>query len=193
MKNEEQNTQSRRRRLGTWAALAAVSAGVVFLAFGCGQHQDETATTGSGATEGKLAAETAPAPAAVPAASQGTASLGAGPIAGEEAVSIDSLPPDVVASVTNTLVEPGQIIEVAAQGSSDVTEIGLSDGGKTHPLTYDSGAGLWRTYYRVPLRTTTDRVALSVTAKNRFERWHRVWIFLTVDKGETTPDSVSGK
>jgi hypothetical protein len=192
----EQRFNTRVNELGRWGALAAASAALVFLAAGCGRNGDEVASTGSGDPETTIAQQNSQATAAVPAATRSVAGQGVSTALaeGDGAISIDSLPPDVAASVTNTLVQPGEIIEVAAQGSSDVAEINLSDGlGKTQPMTYDTTAGLWRVYYRVPLRTTTDRLGLSVTAKNSLDRWRRVWIFLTVEREGTAADSLSGR
>lgn len=116
---------------------------------------------------------------------------------GEESrdvISIDSLPPDVAAYVVSKVVEPGEIIEVAAQGSPDVSEVSLADGiGRVLPMTYDSTAGLWRVFYRVPIGATADRLGLSLTAKNSLHRWRRVWVFLTVQREGAGQDSLSGR
>jgi len=196
MKTRMSEMKAHARELGKWSALAAAATAVVFLAVGCGRNGDQAASAGGSETRAAVAEQAPGAAAAVPAAARSAAGEGVSTALpeGNEAVSIDSLPPDVAASVTNTLVQPGEIIEVSAQGSSDVAEIHLSDGVRTmQPLVYDSTAGLWRAYYRVPLRTTADRLGLSVTAKNGFNRWRRVWIFLTVERPGAAQDSLPGR
>lgn len=93
-------------------------------------------------------------------------------------VGADSLPPDVAVTVSETSVEPGQTVEIEAQGSTDVTGMALWDGlHDKQAFVYDSGRKLWLAQYRVPLQTS-ERVALSVTARNESHRWRRVWVFL---------------
>lgn len=95
-----------------------------------------------------------------------------------------SVPPDVVPSVSDEFVEPGQPIEVTVEGTPDITEMALADGrGDAIPMVKDSSGLVWRVNYRVPLRPRTDRLGLAVTAKNDQHRWRRVWVFLTVDDG----------
>ena len=94
-------------------------------------------------------------------------------------------PPDVVAAVSDTFVTAGQAVEVSVQGTSDVTEMALSDGrGDAIPMVKDASGDVWRVGYRVPLRPASDRVGLAVTAKNQAHRWRRVWVFLQVDDGK---------
>src|SRR5262249_41191701 len=101
---------------------------------------------------------------------------------GDEVTSADSLPPEVNASVGDTLVIPGSAIEIDAQASVDATELSLWDGlGKRQLFTYDEEGKVWRAYYRVPLKSA-DRLGLSVTAKNGAGRWRRVWVFLHVER-----------
>jgi hypothetical protein len=199
MKNERSEAKRGARKAAKWGALAMASSAALFLAAGCGQQEDRAASTGGSATEAMVAEQRAPAPAAVPAATTPSAAeTSAGPAAPQEesrdAISIDSLPPDVAAYVASREVEPGEIIEVAAQGSPDVSEVSLADGiAKVQPMTYDSTAGLWRTYYRVPIGTGAERLGLSVTAKNSLHRWRRVWVFLTVRTEGAGVDSLSGR
>ena len=95
----------------------------------------------------------------------------------------DSLPPDVNAMVEDSLAAPGQVIAITAQGSDDVSQIGLSDGlGRMQLFTRDPASNAWHVLYRVPLKTTKDRLALSVTALNDVNRWRRVWVFVNVDQ-----------
>lgn len=96
----------------------------------------------------------------------------------------EALPPDIVVSVPDTLVSPGEPIEFSVQGTSDVTELALADGiNDPQPFVRDS-TGTWRVSYRVPLRPKHERFGLSVTAKNDANRWRRVWVFLRVKNVE---------
>ena len=102
----------------------------------------------------------------------------------------ESVPPDVVVSALDTVVTPGQAIAVAVEGTSDVTEMALSDGhGDALPMVRDSTGSVWRVNYRVPLRPRQERLPLSVTAKNEHQRWRRVWLFLRVDSGKQDLES----
>jgi hypothetical protein len=99
----------------------------------------------------------------------------------------ESLPPDIAVTVGDTLVVPGENVELLAQASVDVIGISLSDGLHNGiAFAYDGDARAWRTSYRVPLRPHGDRISLSVTAKNDVGRWCRHWVFLSVDRGTTT-------
>jgi hypothetical protein len=155
-------------------ALAALA----FLALGCGERNKQSA-----ANTGTPAAAVEETNQAVAASSGSTQLETSG-----ESVAItaaDSLPPDVTASASDTLAIPGGVVEITAQGSPDVTTVTLADGvGQKYPLAYDSAANVWRVFYRVPLRTTAERVGLSVTARNGLNRWSRVWVFLTVPREE---------
>jgi hypothetical protein len=96
-----------------------------------------------------------------------------------------SVPPDAVVALSDTFVTAGQPIEVVAQGTSDVTEMAVSDGrGDALPMVRDSTGDTWRVNYRVPLRPKTDRLGLAVTAKNDSHQWRRVWVFLQIDDGK---------
>lgn len=103
----------------------------------------------------------------------------------ESSDELKSVPPDAVVAVSDTFVTAGQPIEVVVQGTSDITEMALSDGrGDALPMVRDSSSDVWRVNYRVPLRPRTDRLGLSVTAKNDTNRWRRVWVFLQIDDGK---------
>lgn len=105
-----------------------------------------------------------------------------------------SVPPDVIAAVSDTFVTAGQAVQVRVEGTPDITQMALADGrGDAIPMVRDSSSNVWRVAYRVPLRPLVDRLGLAVTAQNESHRWRRVWLFLTVDDGrhgvETeTPD-----
>ncbi len=111
---------------------------------------------------------------------------------------VHTVAPDIAVSVPDTLVMPGQAIEVTVEGTPDVTEMALWDGlSEKLPMVIDS-TGLWRVDYRVPLRPRSERLALSVTAKNEGGHWCRSWLFLHVqtprpdlaaEPGAPEPDS----
>ena len=172
-------------------SLLVASLAIGFLAIGCGKQQTESASTETGAVQ-PAAAEPVKTAVNEPASGQSlTASTPEAAIT--EAVSADSLPPDVVASASESLVTPGEIVEIAAEGSPDVVEVTLTDDfGKKQPLVYDQTAKCWRVLYRVPLRTTADRVGLSLTAKNALDRWRRVWVFIKVEREGAPADSAAG-
>lgn len=159
------------------------SAALAVLVFGCGKHSEEQQASAGNATQAVTVEHTGEATAG----GQGTSQDGAleRGQAGE-GVSADSLPPEIAVSAPDTLVTPGSVVEIIASGSPDVVEMRLSDGiHKPQILTFDShesGAGVWRTFYRVPMKIRGERVELSVTAKNGVNRWRRVWVFMDVQK-----------
>ncbi len=177
-------------------ALVVALVAIPLVALGCGRQKSETRAEGPAAVEETRAAAVESRPAAVLAeATQKGETVDGGVLeglSGLPAISQDSLPPEVAASTVETPVPAGTIIEVTAEGSSDVTGMNLTDGvGKTQPMTYDSATDLWRALYRVPLRTSTDRIGLAVTAKNGANRWRRVWVFLDVQRKGAQTDSIS--
>src|SRR5437867_7313137 len=168
--NKEQPRQkhSDRRTLAllglqlTGLIVAAVSIGLIVGS--CGEKQDATTSA---------AAEPVAAPAASTVATV-VSHVPAPATEGGEVSSPESLPPEVTASVTDTLVAPGSAIEITAQASVDATDLSLWDGvGKRQPFSYDEAGKVWHAFYRVPLRSA-DRLALSVTAQNDGARWRRV-------------------
>ena len=185
-------TEERRRRgmLCAWGSVTAMAlVATLGLAEGCA-HDHTVATessTSSAATQ-----------QAVVASSQGfgegaSSALPApvGTVDGEH-----SLPPDLVAAVSDTFVTAGQPVEVKVQGTPDIVEMALADGrGDPLPMVRDSLDNTWRVDYRVPLKPKQNRLGLSVTAKNEQKKWARVWLFLTVDDGkqqvESQPDTTT--
>jgi len=168
------------RVMGAFAALfvAAVAAGV--LLGGCGRQNESAA--GSEASVAVATPETraqARAAAAAPAPAQG--------LSAEDLAVREGLPPDLSVSVPDTVVAPGEVVDFTVLGTSDVSEIALSDG-RDEPLPFvrDGGADTWRVQYRVPLHPRSERVGVSVTAKNDLGRWRRVWVFLRVEKPDST-------
>jgi hypothetical protein len=100
----------------------------------------------------------------------------------------DSLPPDVAVSVTDTLVAPGTRVEIMAETTIDAGRVLLWDGiHAKQPFVYDVGGKVWKTTYRVPLRPSSERLALSVTAINDKNRWRRVWVFVRVQQESKNP------
>lgn len=186
---DERAGRSQLAALGLTVIVASIAVG--FLAIGCGQQQSETATTETGTIR---SADAGKAPVAANAAASADGAEGTTPQAEHmSADSIDALAPDILAKTSADYVTPGEIVEVTAQGTPDVVEVILKDGrGKTQPLVYDQAAAIWRGRYRVPLQPATERLGLSVTAKNAQKLQHRVWVFLQVQEvaGETAqPDS----
>jgi len=175
--------------INRWDVAAAGSFLLLLVALGCNKEEKSISAANSDAPRAGVMAT----PAATTAARGTTTSavtsgaivngapreeaLGQTPSAEQEF----TLPPEIVASSPDSLVVPGSIVEITAEGSPDVTEVILSDGrGQSRPFVFDAAANVWRASYRVPLRSTTERVALSATATNGGSRWKRVWIFLNV-------------
>jgi hypothetical protein len=178
MKRTTTDTSSLTSRRGLHAALAAVALAAITAVAGCGGEGTEQASSPSNeaqpaiAVRGQATATTMPAVATPPSK----------PSSGGQIVTLgDSLPPDVAVAVVDSLVNPGDVVEITAQGSDDVSQIGLSDGlGRMQLFSRDPASNVWHVLYRVPVRTTKDRVALSVTALNDLNRWRRVWVFINV-------------
>jgi len=149
---------------------------LAFLALGCGKHDDHQMSAASGASQGGVVDQIGEAVDRMSGASRAGE-----PQAGSAATSADSLPPEVAVSTADTLVVPGAVVEITALGTPDVVEITLSDRlGTKQPFSYDAAAKHWRAFYRVPLKSPEERLALSVTARNSINKWRRVWIFLPV-------------
>jgi hypothetical protein len=158
--------------------LITASVMVAFLALGCGEQKEKAAIETS-ATPAAVVGQpaTAVAATALSTPEAGTATEGL-------AASTDSLPPDVTAFAPDSLVTPGNVIEITAQASTDAGMVILTDGlGHKYPFAYDTDAKAWRVHYRVPIQTRLDRLGLSVTATNGTNRWKRVWVFLKVEGG----------
>jgi hypothetical protein len=163
--------------------IAAASLG--FILYASSRHEDAhpVAVVG-GSTPAVTAEQTDPAP--LSRATSASMTGGTKPSGdGRSFVSADSLPPEVAAYGPDTLVTVGEVIEITARGSADVCKMILTDGlGKKQTMTYDAAENLWSTFYRVPLRLSTERAELSVTASNGHDRWRRVWVFVDVDRGD---------
>ena len=185
---EKQQMTEKQRDRRTMILLGVEVVGLIAGAFaigliagGCG----EKSTDQMAATSGSIsAALSEPGAATAVVASQ---TPGGSQPEGDYVASADSLPPEVAASVADSLVVPGTAVEITAQASLDAMELMLWDGlGKRQPFVYDEPGKVWRAFYRVPLKSA-DRVGLSVTAKNDGGRWRRVWVFLDIDRGLGQP------
>ena len=175
---KQKDAQHRERRtmlllglegLGLIVAAFAIS----FIAGGCGEHQERAAAVAPVSQSGTTATAMAVAPS-----TPGTPNHQAEE--NDPVVDVDSLPPEVSASVQDSVVTPGAAVEITAEASIDATDLVLWDGiGKRQSFVYDLKGKLWRTYYRVPIKSA-NRLALSVTAKSQGGRWRRVWVFVNV-------------
>ncbi len=164
---------------GARTMFIAASAMVAFLALGCGE-QKERAEVETSATPAAALKQIPTAGVAVTATTTPEAGMGSEGLA----ASTDSLPPDVTALAPDSLVTPGSVVEITAQASTDAGTVILTDGlGHKYPFAYDTDAKAWRIHYRVPIKTSLDKLGLSVTATNGTNRWKRVWVFLNVEGG----------
>ena len=163
------------------------------IAYGCGQKREGGAVSDAGTTPGPvaLAERTVSQPTVPTEATTGSVTdPGTAQGGSVDAAAAESLPPEIDATVTEGLITPGTVIEISAVGSSDVTEMVLQDSrGKTYPMTRVDETAAWRVYYRIPMKVTGDRLALSVTAKNGVNQWRRVWVFPKVGREEASADS----
>ena len=186
-------TEERRKRsmLCAWASVTAMAlVATIGLAEGCAHDHTRVSSEASGSSSATQQAVVASAEGMTVGESS-TLPAPVGSVDGDR-----SVPPDLVAAVSDTFVTAGQPIEVKVQGTPDIVEMALADGrGDPIPMVRDSSDDTWRVDYRVPLRPKQSRLGLSVTAKNEQKKWARVWLFLTVDDGkqqvESTPDTTS--
>lgn len=197
--NEDRNRQlgaagahEARMRIGTrlgGAALAVLALG--FVAAGCSHDGHRSAET-YGDAETDIVA--------VPAYDGGAQAVQAAvqDMHGESGVADlppaqpgdGSMPPDIIATASNTRVVPGEVIEIAVQATPDVVEMSLWDGiGDRQALVYDAGAKAWRISYRVPLQLPWERTGLAITAKNEASRWCRSWVFIEMQKAAPLADT----
>ena len=154
----------------------AMLAGGLLLA-SCGQEQEEAKPPVSAVT-----AQATPSPGSAPVAAAPALAVRT-PVeakSGDE----ETLPPDVEVVPVDTLVTPGQPLEVVVRTTSDVTRLALSDG-RDEPLAFvrEQGSDRWKVTYRVPLKSHVERWGVSITARTDAGRWRRVWIFLHARDG----------
>jgi hypothetical protein len=167
------------RRAGWGAATLVVLIVAGVCAGGCGNHSSERSAATQSSEPAVARGSGGGGEVAVSAAEMPVREANSEALA---AASVDSLPPDVAATVTETQVFAGGSVEITAQGSPDVVGVTLGDRRGGHsPFAYDSSADLWRAAYRVPVKPGTDRLPLSVTARNASGRWRRVWVFLNIE------------
>jgi len=99
-----------------------------------------------------------------------------------------TIAPDIVIEVPSTSVAPGDVVEFTVFGTPDVNELVLWDGlNDRQAFSYDGSTGTWRVQYRVPLRPASERLGISVTARNGDDRWRRRWVFREV--GTPAPEA----
>lgn len=168
---------------------------VAFMAVGCGQKREGQVTSGVAPASGPVALAGHSPQEQAAATETGTrlesAETAEAPQDGAvDAAAAESLPPEIDATVSEEPVLPGSVIEISAIGSSDVTEMIVTDSrGKTYPMTRIEETGAWRVFYRMPMKVAGDGVALSVTGRNGVNQWKRVWVFPKVVREEATADS----
>jgi len=169
--------------IGAVVLAAFVAAGMMVA--GCGSHDERAQAPEVAPSQG---AEGSTVVAALPGRPLPSATSWAG-----HASSLgDSLPPEVAVSVEDTLVDAGDVIEITARGSDDVSQMGLSDAiGRVQLFTQNTTDGTWHVLYRVPLGGSKERIGLSVTAMNDVNRWRRVWVFLKIRSPETPEATTS--
>jgi len=183
MYDEKKQKDAQRREWRTMLLLGLEGLGLIvaafaisFIAGGCGQHQERAAATAPVSSQTGVATAMAVAPGTT------TQTQAHDSEANDPVVDVDSLPPEVSASVQDSVVTPGAAVEITAEASIDATDLVLWDGiGKRQSFVYDLKGKVWRTYYRVPMKSA-NRLALSVTAKAQGGRWRRVWVFVNVQR-----------
>ena len=181
--------------------LLAASLAIVLMAVGCGREESH-ASAGATSTEkgvtrvaesqtggprGEAVGAIATADVGTPAgaATTGGAATETSKLEGNAAPQADSEPPDVVASIAESVATPGSVVTVTATGSPDVVTMTLADGlGKPKALSYDASANVWKTSYRVPLKAAAARLGFSITATNSRQQWRRVWVFPKAERAE---------
>lgn len=166
----------RTERPRAMVALALIASVAGLMLAGCGKKQDAGTVVGTAARPADYAGP--PIESASPVPAQGAGERGAGG-EGSAAVPADSLAPDLVVSVSDTLGLKGRSVDVTTRTSADVIGVTLWDGlGQKQAFAYDSTADFWRASYRVPLGASHERLGLAVTARNHAGKWRRVWVFL---------------
>ena len=176
---ERSQRMSPRLKFARVSTLVLVSALTAYVLMGCGQHKSRDLSQSTSEHDGIVVAQPASAgPPPAPTESQASSET----TTREAATSIDAVPPEVEASVTDSAVVRGTVVEVEARGSSDVVSMSLKDDlGTELPMAYDSTSQVWRAFYRVPLKSKSERFGLAVTAKNATGRWRRVYEFVQLE------------
>jgi len=135
-------------RARAWTAFgSALAMTCAVLLTGCGRDAGVAKST---ETASEVASNAPAAGAVVSPAAVVKAPL----VTGTEPRSGESLPPDIEVAPLDTLVSPGEPVEIVVRSTSDVARVALSDGsGEKQALVRDAGGDLWRVTYRVPLRS----------------------------------------
>ena len=172
--------------IGLRAAYAASALALAVTLASCGSQHSNVASNEATSSQVEASSQQSGPIVAMPAMSTPPA----GNSQGSRVISLgDSLPPEVTASVEDSVVRAGEVVEVIAQGSDDVSQVGLSDGlGRMQLFTHDPASNVWHVLYRVPLKTKKDKLALSVTALNDVNRWRRVWVFVQLNHDKQNPE-----
>lgn len=192
--------------------LSALALSIGFVAMGCNRGEEQSGVQGSRAKGGSVAARPASSTTAGGSADAAPVTEAAAIASAEgvtesvpeaestpraddtEVTPAEFLPPDVATPVTEMVVTPGSVVEITAEGSSDVVAMELSDGiSKAIAFRHDEAGGVWRAPYRVPLRLKGDRLGLSITAKNGSAKYRRVWVFLRDVKSVAAADTSAGR
>jgi hypothetical protein len=167
------------------AALALAAFGIV--ASGCGSQEQRSASVGAGEAGVVTvpAYETSGEANTVHAVVSGATEIGPAAQPGD-----GTMPPDIIVTASNTIVAPGEVIDIVVQATPDVTEMSLWDGlNDRQALAYDSDAKAWRVSYRVPLKLPWERTGLAITAKNDGQRWCRSWVFIQMASAAPLADT----
>lgn len=170
--------------LGGCVALTVIAAALLLSSCG-GEHTQVASRT----DDRILSEDTAvPAVASQPAAPAMNASTQ--PVASD--TSNEGLPPEIALGEIPNVVMPGEPVAITVYGTPDVTEMSLWDGlNDRQALVHDANGDVWRVDYRVPLRPKSERLGLSVTAKNDQGRWRRLWVFLQVASDAQADDAAA--
>ena len=171
-------------RSGDVLVMSFAVAAATLLLSGCGGEKKSGSTVAQ-VSQPSAVENVVPAVSTSPAAPAQNAALSQGSTAnGLDGI----LPPEIALAEMDTLVTPGQPVRVTVYGTPDVTEISMFDGvNDRQALVHDTEHDTWSVDYRVPLRSKSDRIGLSLTAKNGANRWRRVWVFLKVGSTASVP------
>ena len=175
------------RAIGLYVAgcltLAVIAAALLLSS--CGQnHSADTRTAIEPNTAGATTVDAVPAALTAPPSSPSSGEVVA------QARPAEGLPPEIAIGEMASVVAPGEPISITVYGTPDVTEMSLWDGlNDRQAFVHDQGSDIWRVDYRVPLRPKSERVGLSVTARNDLGRWRRVWVFLQVASAAQASES----
>lgn len=165
------------RRARSLVTLAG-SALVLLALAGCGTDETDSSSTDSHVQAAAATPVTTQSNAVARQAGGGSSSQVAASAASDSGY---APPPELELAGPDSVVAPGDVIEVTAQATPDAEQLVIWDGvGDHEAMTYDADARVWRARVRLPLRPRTDRVAISVTAYDGSRHWRRRWLFVNV-------------